>query len=289
MTTLGTTLGDVTSKDGTTIGYHRLGRGPGLVIVHGAMQVGRSQIELAQALSDDFTCYLPDRRGRGGSGPYGRAYSVEREIEDLDALLAATGARYAVGISSGAIITLRTALTRPALDKIVLFEPPLDIAGSNPTDWLPRFDRELAAGDTAAALVTGMRATRMGPPIFLRLPRFLLERLTVLAQKGQEKSGADGEPTFGELAPTLHYDVQVVAETATAGEPVAYRSVGAEVLLVGGAKSPAYLRTALDALHRVLPRARRVEMAGLGHSATGNTRQRGRPERVAAEIRAFLT
>ncbi|NBE92751.1 alpha/beta hydrolase [Nonomuraea sp. KC401] len=288
MTTLGTTIGDVTSKDGTTIGYLRLGRGPGLVFVHGAMQVGRSQIELAQALSDDFTCYLPDRRGRGGSGPYGCAYSVEREVEDLDALLAATGARYAVGISSGAIITLRTALTGTALDKIVLFQPPLDIAGSNPTDWLSRFDRELAAGDTTAALVTAMRATRMGPSIVMRMPRFLLEGLTVVAQKGQEKAGADGEPTFSELAPTLHHDVQVVAETATAGDPFAYRSVGAEVLLLGGGKSPAYLRTALDALQRVLPRARRVEMAGLGHSATANTARRGRPERVAPEIRAFL-
>ncbi|TDC06356.1 hypothetical protein E1267_16500 [Nonomuraea longispora] len=132
-----------------------------------------------------------------------------------------------------------------------------------------------------------MRATRMGPPIVMRMPRFLLEGLTVLAQKGQEKAGADGEPTFSELAPTLHHDVQ--AETATAGDPFAYRSVRAEVLLLGGGKSPAYLRTALDALQRVLPRARRVEMAGLGHSATANTARRGRPERVAPEIRAFLT
>ncbi|MEO3885279.1 alpha/beta hydrolase [Nonomuraea sp. B5E05] len=283
-----TTLGDVTSKDGTTIGYHRLGDGPGLVFLHGTMQVGRSQIELAQALSDDFTCYLPDRRGRGMSGPHGPAYGVERETEDLHALLAATGARYAVGISSGAIIALRTALTRSALDKIVLFEPPLDIAGSNPTDWLPRFDREIAAGDTTAALVTGMRATRMGPPIFTMMPRVLLKWLTVLAQKGQEKASAKGEPAFDELAPTLHYDVRVVAETATAGDPVAYRSVDADVLLLGGSRSPAYLRTALDALERVLPRARRVEMAGLGHSATCNAARRGRPERVAAEIREFL-
>ncbi|TMR91690.1 alpha/beta fold hydrolase [Nonomuraea basaltis] len=280
------TLDTVTSKDGTTIACHRLGDGPGLVLLHGTVQSGHSNIELAQALAGDFTCYVPDRRGRGRSGPYGPGYGLQREIEDLDALLTATGADHVAGVSSGAIIALRTALDRPALRKVVAFEPPLDVDGSNPTGWLPRFDREIAAGRIPAALVTGMRATRMGPPIFNVMPRALLELLTAMMLKNQDKAAGDGEPTFRELAPTLHYDAQLVAETA--GDLDVYRSVGAEVLLLGGTKSPVYLRSALTALQSVLPRARRVDMEGLGHSATSNAAMRGRPERVADEIRRFL-
>jgi pimeloyl-ACP methyl ester carboxylesterase len=281
------TLDAVTSKDGTAIAYHRLGDGPGLVLLHGAMQTGDSNIELAEALAADFTCYVPDRRGRGRSGPSGPGYGLRREVEDLNALLDATGAELAIGVSSGAIIALRTALVRPALRKVVAFEPPLDIDGSNPTGWLDRFDREIAAGRIPAALVTGMRATRMGPPIFNVMPRALLELLTAIMLKNQDKAAADGEPTFRDLAPTLHHDAQVVAETS--GDLDVYRSVSAEVLLLGGTKSPAYLRSALTALERVLPRARRADLIGLGHSATSNAAMRGRPERVAEEIRRFLT
>ncbi|WP_327581084.1 alpha/beta hydrolase [Nonomuraea sp. NBC_00507] len=282
------TLDTVTSsKDGTTITYHRLGTGPGLVLLHGAMQTGHSNIELAQALSTDFTCYVPDRRGRGRSGPAGPDYGLQREVEDLDALLTATGAHHVAGVSSGAIIALRTALARPELRKVVAFEPPLDIDGSNPTGWLDRFDREIAAGRIPAALVTGMRATRMGPPIFNVMPRALLELLTAMMVKNQDKAANGGEPTFRDLAPTLHNDAQIVAETS--GDLEVYGAVSAEVLLLGGTKSPAYLRSALTALQRVLPRARRVDLAGLGHSATSNAAMRGNPERVAEEIRRFLT
>ncbi|NUR85983.1 MAG: alpha/beta hydrolase, partial [Nonomuraea sp.] len=169
-----TTIGTVTSADGTTISYHEVGHGPGLVILHGAMQTGDSQLELAEALSPDFTCYLPDRRGRGRSGPAGPAYGLAREVEDLEALLQATGARHVAGVSSGAIITLRTLLARPDLGRAVVFEPPLFPDGTTPAACLPRLDREVAEGRTAAALVTGMRAARLGPPIFRLLPRGVL-------------------------------------------------------------------------------------------------------------------
>ncbi|MEV4175499.1 alpha/beta hydrolase [Nonomuraea sp. NPDC049709] len=281
-----TTAGTVTSDDGTTISYREVGRGPGLVILHGAMQTGHSQIELARALSQDFTCYLPDRRGRGGSGPAGPAYGLDREVEDLGALLRATGAPYAAGVSSGAIITLRTAIARPGLlRKAVVFEPPMN--GSSSRDHLPRLDRELAAGRIPAALVTGMKAARLGPPIFNVLPRALLELLTGLMVRNEGKGVAGDEPTFRELAPTLRQDLQLVAEAG--GDLTVYRPVEAEVLLLGGTRSPAYLRATLAGLERVLPRARRVELAGLDHSATSNAARRGRPERVADEIRGFLT
>ncbi|MFB4262622.1 alpha/beta fold hydrolase [Nonomuraea sp. GTA35] len=281
-----TTTGTVTSADGTTISYREAGQGPGLVIVHGAMQTWHSQIELAGALAGDFTCYLPDRRGRGGSGPAGADYGLAREVEDLDAVLRATGARYAVGVSSGAVITLHTALTRPAaLRKAVLFEPPLGLDAADVRGSLERFDREIAEGRIPAALVTGMRAARLGPPLFNALPRRVQEWVTGLMLKSQD--GAAGqEPTFRELAPTQRQDIQLVVEAS--GDFAAYRSVEVETLLLGGTRSRDYLRTALVELERAMPRARRVVMEGLDHGATQNAAQRGRPERVAEEIRRFL-
>ncbi|GAA2874750.1 alpha/beta fold hydrolase [Nonomuraea rubra] len=281
-----TTTGTVTSADGTTISYRETGQGPGLVIVHGAMQTSHSQLELAEALATDFTCYLPDRRGRGDSGPAGPDHGLAREAEDLGAVLKATGARYAVGVSSGAIITLHTALTAPdSLAKAVLFEPPLGLGGTDLSGSLARFDREIAEGRIPAALVTGMRAARLGPPLFNALPRRVQEWLTGLMLKSQDGAAGEG-PTFRELAPTQRQDIQLVAEAPA--DFAAYGSVEVETLLLGGTRSQGYLRSALAELERVMPRARRVVMDGLDHGATQNTSQRGRPERVAEEIRRFL-
>src|SRR5439155_6140452 len=75
------TTSSVTSKDGTTIGYRQLGHGPGVVLLHGAMESASSHIALAELLADAFTVYLPDRRGRGMSGPYPEHYRVRNDIE----------------------------------------------------------------------------------------------------------------------------------------------------------------------------------------------------------------
>jgi hypothetical protein len=88
------------------------------------------------------------------------------------------------------------------------------------------------------------------------------------------------------LAPTLHYDFQLVIEMD--GALAGFRAVRTDVLLLGGSKSPAYLRASVDALEKVLPQARRVEFPGLGHEALGNADRRGKPERVAQELRRFF-
>src|SRR5713226_10236531 len=134
------TTGFVTSQDGTTIGYRQLGHGQGVVLVHGAMESVQSHMQLAEALAATFTVYVPDRRGRGLSGPYGKDYSIQKEVEDLDALLTKTGAHNVFGVSSGGIICLQAALTLPALHKAAIFEPPFFINGA-PTAVLARFDQ----------------------------------------------------------------------------------------------------------------------------------------------------
>ncbi len=286
MSTTVAATGSVTSDDGTTIGYRRLGRGPGLVLLHGAMQSAESHSELAEALADTFTVYPPDRRGRGLSGPYGDPYSVQRDVEDMDARLRETGAQNVFGGSSGAIVWLRAALTLPSIHKAAIFEPPLFPDAATPAALVDRFDRELAEGRLAAALVTGMKGAQMGPAIFNVVPRRLLQRLTSLEMAHDDRKATPGYVPMRALAPTLHYDFQLVAEMS--GNPERFRDMPADVLLLGGGKSAAYLKRALDMLEGVLPRARRVELPGLDHGATGNADRRGRPEVVARELRAFF-
>jgi pimeloyl-ACP methyl ester carboxylesterase len=276
----------VASKDGTTISYRELGIGPGVVLVHGAMESAQSHMQLAEALALDFTVYLPDRRGRGMSGPYGDGFGIRTNVEDLDAVLTRTGAHRVFGVSSGAVICLEAALTLPAIHKAAIFEPPLVIDGSVSTDFLTRYDREIAEGNVAGALVTGMIGSQMGPPVLNLMPRWLLERLTKMMMAGEDKKAGRDDVTMRMLAPTLHYDFELVAETD--GKLEGYGAIGAEVLLLSGSKSPAYLRGAVDALEKVFPRARRVEFPGLGHGASGNADRAGKPERVAEELRAFF-
>jgi len=149
--------GSVTSKDGAAIGYRQLGHGPGVVLLHGAMSSAHNHMQLAEALADAFTVYVPDRRGRGLSGPYGDAYSLQKEVEDMDALLTTTGAHNVFGVSSGGIIWLQAALTLPAIHKAAIYEPPLFDNDATPAAILMRYDKEMAQGKVAAALITGMK------------------------------------------------------------------------------------------------------------------------------------
>jgi pimeloyl-ACP methyl ester carboxylesterase len=280
------TTGRVTSKDGTAIGYRQLGHGPGVVLVHGAMESAQSHMQLAEALSDTFTVYVIDRRGRGLSGPHGEDYSAQKEVEDLDALLTQTGTHNVFGVSAGGLIGLQAALTLPAIHKVALYEPAMSINGSVSTAFLTRYDREIAQDKVASALITGMKAAQMGPPVFNLMPRWLLESLTNMAMASEDKKAGSDDVTMRMLAPTLHYDFQLVAESE--GMLESFKAMRAEVLLLGGSKSPAYLKVALDALEKVLPRVKRIEFPGLNHGASGNSNRGGQPERVAQEMRRFF-
>jgi pimeloyl-ACP methyl ester carboxylesterase len=280
------TTSSVRSKDGTTIGYRQLGQGPGLIMLHGAMESAQSHMQLAEALADAFTIYLPDRRGRGMSGPFGDTFCSQKNLEDMEALLSITGAQYLFGVSSGAIISLQATLALPAIQKTAIFEPPLPINGSISTAFLARYDEELAQGKVADALVTGMLGAQMGPPIFQSMPRWLLRLLTEMMMASEDKRAKHGDVTMSKLAPTLHYDFQLGSEMEGALDQ--FRDISTPLLLLGGSASPAYFKTAIDALAMLLPHARRVELPGLGHGASGNRDRGGQPKRVAEELRRFF-
>jgi pimeloyl-ACP methyl ester carboxylesterase len=281
------TTGSVTSKDGAAIGYRQLGRGPGVVLLHGASSSAHNHMQLAEALADAFTVYVPDRRGRGLSGAYGENYSIQEDVEDMDALLTQTGAHQVFGVSSGGIICLQAALVLPAIHKAAIYEPPLFMDDpAAPLAVLRRYDQEMAQGKVAAALITGMQGAQMGPPVFNVLPHWLLEPLVNMAMNNEDKKGSGGYVSMRTLAPTLHYDFQLVVEMS--GKLDTFKAVQADVLLLGGSKSPAYLKAALDALEQALPRAKRIEFPGLNHAASWNTDRGGQPEPLAKELRRFF-
>jgi pimeloyl-ACP methyl ester carboxylesterase len=279
----------VTSKDGTRIEYRKLGSGPGVVILHGAMESAQSHMQLAKGLADSFTVYLPERRGHNLGIPFVTDYNMQKEVEDLDALLTKTNTHNVFGVSAGGLICLQAALTLASVRKVALYEPALIVNGSVSTAFLPRYDNEITHGKIAAALITGMKGAQLGPPIFNLMPRWLLELLTTMSIKEEEKNAKPGDVLMRDLAPTLHYDFQLVAEMAEKLNN--FKAIASDVMLLGGSESPAWLKTALEVLAETPSHVKRVEFPGLDHGGSSDistTNRSGRPEIVAAELRCFF-
>jgi hypothetical protein len=153
-----------------------------------------------------------------------------------------------------------------------------------------RYEKEMAEGRLAAALVTALQATQMGPQVSNVMPRWLLELLTDKAMVSQDKKAKIGDVTMRMLAPTLHNDFQIVAGMHGALER--FQNIRVQVLLLGGSESPKFLKVDLDALEKILPHVTRVEFRGLGHSAAWNfdkqTNPHGNPIAVAQELQRFF-
>ncbi|HEX9332685.1 MAG TPA: alpha/beta hydrolase, partial [Anaerolineales bacterium] len=187
------TTDSVISNDGTRIVYRKLGYGPGVVILHGAMESAQSHMQLAKGLTDAFTVYLPERRGHNLGMPFVKEYNMQKEVEDLDALLTKTGTHNVFGVSAGGLICLQAALTLSFIRKVALYEPALIVNGSASTAFLPRYDNEIARGKIAAALITGMKGAQLGPPVFNLMPRWLMELLTTMSMKEEDKRAKPGD------------------------------------------------------------------------------------------------
>jgi len=271
------------SADGTSLGFRSIGSGPGLVIWHGSMQSASSHHDLAELLAGRCTVHLVDRRGRGWSGD--GEHSLDCEVADVAAVMRSTGSHDLLGVSSGAIVTLEAALRLPEVQRAVVFEPPLVVGDSLSTDFVARYGREIAAGDVAGALVTGMLGAQMGPPIMQRMPRRLLRWMTAAMVKRQDRDPSS-DVSMRALAPTLAADFGLVEEGR--GRLGAYAEVDKPVLLLGGERSPRYLHLAVEALADTLPNATRVELPGVGHGVLGAADQGGRPSVAVPALVEFL-
>jgi len=275
-------LADVRPARGGTLRVRSIGAGPGLVLLHAAMQSAHSLMVLARLLSTRFTVHVPDRRGRGASSGYADGHGLATEVDDLRAVLDGTGARYVFGLSAGAVIALETARVPGVIDALAVYEPPLSYDGVDVTAWVPAFERQLARGRTAAALVsaasgTGSARSWVPDPV----------RAVVLAprlRRADVRAARIGVPGPAALVPTMHYDAITVGQAA--GPLERFAEVTCPVLLLGGAKGTETARETLDRLALVLPDAGRVTLPGVGHLAADN---QGRPGLVAAELDRFFT
>jgi hypothetical protein len=174
----------------------------------------------------------------------------------------------------------------PPIREVALYEPPIFAERARAAAILRQFDAEMADGRLGAAMVTAMRGAEMGPAFFRALPKALTARMIGLGMAREAKQPAGPYPSMRELASTLHADFAVVTESS--GRLNDYRSIDASVLLMGGSRSPAFLRRALADLASVLPESTRVELEGLDHAASWNRDLGGRPEAIAPVLRRFF-
>ncbi|TDC55118.1 alpha/beta hydrolase [Actinomadura sp. KC345] len=255
-----------TSADGTRIAYDRVGDGPALILVGGMFCARPATRDLAGRLASRFTVTNYDRRGRGDSGDT-PPYAVEREIEDLGALIAEAGGSAAVyGHSSGAGLALEAAAAGLPITRLVLHEPPY---GSDDDDSR-RAARELAEG-VRAALKDDRRADAI--KLFL----------TSSGMPPDMAEGASGNPDMQAIAPTMPYDFAVMGNGTRGGaipEDLA-RKVTVPTLLIAGDASPPFFRDTATRLAGLLPDARDTILKGQDHGATA--------EAVAPPVMTFLT
>lgn len=252
-------MSTVASKDGTPIAVDQSGDGPALILVAPAFGTRADEVSLAAALAPSFTVFAYDRRGRGDSGDTA-PYAVEREIEDLDAVIdTAGGSAYVFGHSSGAVLALDAAQVLPnKITKLALYEPPFIVDASRPPmpeDFTAHLTELVAAGRRGDAVE--YRQTHLGIPA------------EAIAQMRESPMWAGLEA----LAPTLPYDAAIMGDTQR-GDPRPLRqwaSISVPTLVMDGTvlmgrdDFHAFLRHGADALAQVLPHAQRRILEGQDH------------------------
>ncbi|MFG2087527.1 MULTISPECIES: alpha/beta fold hydrolase [unclassified Spirillospora] len=256
-----------TSKDGTEIAFERTGAGTPLVLVSAALQGRATYRPLAEALSGHFTVLNYDRRGRGGSGDTA-PYAVEREIEDLGAVIAeAGGTASAYGHSSGAALVQHAAAYGLPIDKIVLHEPPFG-SGTEEERQAERQEAErisalLARGRHGDAVRTFLEPMGLPPQVLDDLSR---------------------DAAMRAHAPTLRYDpFEVMSEYSRGGRTPAEQAAGvttAALVLAGGA-SPEWMIEAARRIADALPKGRLHILQDQEHVV--------QPEILAPVLTDFLT
>ena len=178
------------SRDNTRIAYSRVGTGPALVFVDGALcyRASGPSGPLATQLANHFTVFTYDRRGRGESGNTA-PFAVEREIEDLDAVINAAGGSASVyGVSSGAVLALEAAHRGLPITRLALYEPPFIVDGSRepmPPDFLTRLNAALDQQRRGDAVKLFMKLVQV-PAVFIIMMRFMpaWSKLTRAASRG---------------------------------------------------------------------------------------------------------
>jgi pimeloyl-ACP methyl ester carboxylesterase len=240
----------VTSKDGTTIGFDRLGDGPAVILVTGGSVDRRSNAGLAALLASDFTVYNYDRRGRGDSGDT-LPYAIDREIEDIAAVAeAAGGSSGLVGFSSGGALALFAAGALPGtISKVVAYEPPFidEPSARPPADTVEQYERFVADDRRDLAVEYFMAKVVRMPPDFVEFAK------TQPFWADQEK-----------IAHTLAYDGRVMGDYSIPVERAA--TIATPALIVAGGADFPFMRDTAQRLADALPNGQVRFLDGQGHN-----------------------
>lgn len=249
----------VISKDGTGIAFDQSGQGPALILVAGASATRKDEAAVAASLAPYFTVFAYDRRARGDSGDT-PPYAVEREVEDIEALInEAGGSAFLFGHSSGAVLALEAARLLPGqIIKLAVYEPPFIIDDSRPpapADFAAHLN-ELVSADRRGEAVEAFMAVVGTPP-------------EMLAQMRQSPLW----PRMEADAQSFVYDATIVGDTER-GDPSAlkkWESTTVPTLVMDGTvflgrpEPHAFMRHGADELARVLPNAQRRTLEGQDH------------------------
>lgn len=242
------------SRDGTELAYARAGQGPAVILVSGAMSTGGTVAPLGGLLARRCTVLWYDRRGRGGSGDTA-PFAVEREVEDLAALIDAAGGEASLyGISSGGALVLRAAASGLPVRRVAVYETPY-------ADFQERGaeDRAAYTERLTEALAQGRRGDAV--ELFLRLTG-LAEEMILRARQSPMWAGMEA------IAPTLAYDDAVMGGGLVPRERLA--SLGVPVLAVAGGDSPAWIVEATRAVAEAAPQGTYRLLEGQTHMVDPN-------------------
>lgn len=242
-----------TSADGTTIAYEAFGAGPAIVVVGGATNRKEDWVELAQALATDgFTGVTYDRRGRGESGDT-RPYAVEREVEDLAAVIEAVGAPAGVHtVSSGGAVAYRAVAAGVPVATMTAFETPWRVAGAPtpPADYTDHL-QELYDADRRSDMLAYFMTAGVGQP----------------AEQVEQMKAMPFWDDLARLAPTVLYDgLQLGGGTCPLPTEL-LASIRVPLLCLASTGSPDWLRDAASAAADTVPDATYTVLEGEFHSA----------------------
>jgi pimeloyl-ACP methyl ester carboxylesterase len=236
----------VRSRDGTAIAYERQGRGPAVILVTGGLDDGAENAPLAAELAGRFTTFNYNRRGRGASGDT-QPYALEREIEDIEALIAEAGGHaHLYGVSSGGALALEAAAAGLAVDRIAVYEVPYGVGEHAAEHWREYVER----------LTSLLAEERRGEAVELFM------QLAGASEEGI--AGARSSPLWPgleALAHTLAYDAACLGD----GLPTDRLAKVTQPVLVATGGRDEFFERAAEALAASLPHAERHALEGQGH------------------------
>lgn len=248
-------MNKVISKDGTEIAYETKGSGPAVILVDGAIcyRSFGPMTHLAELLAPHFTVTTYDRRGRGESSD-SKPYALEREVEDLDALIRkAGGSAFVYGISSGACLALEAALRLgDKIRKLAIYEPPYNSDEAALPEWKEyrkKLAELLAAGRRGDAVVLFMQ--------FVGTPA---DQIGGMRQ-------APMWPMFEAVAPTLAYDAAAIGEDRTVPAKRAAHVTVPTLVMDGGANLAfmPFMHATATTLAKAIPHAQHHTLEGQTH------------------------